>query len=246
MRVGMYVDGFNLYYGGRAVCGRGQPGWRWLDLRALGQRLIARQGIWVHSGAFLDQVVYCTALIDGNANPVGRRDQDAYIRGLTEHGSIDLLELGKYRAWAKRALLATQDHKGRPVPSRPAWPVMLKDASTDQGIPDAHFLVSYQHIEEKGSDVNVASRLLLDVLSGRVDAAIVISNDSDLRFPIQECRRRVPVGTVNPGQSRLAGDLRGKPNDGVGNHWWYRLDRADFTSCQLSDPAGMATKPADW
>ena len=86
----------------------------------------------------------------------------------------------------------------------------------------------------------------VDILSGTVDAAIVISNDSDLRFPIQESRRRVPVGTVNPGLSRLAGDLRGNPDDGAGNHWWYRLDKSDFTSCQLPDPAGQASKPAGW
>ena len=35
MRVGVYVDGFNVYYGGRGLCGRGTAGWRWLDLRAL-------------------------------------------------------------------------------------------------------------------------------------------------------------------------------------------------------------------
>jgi hypothetical protein len=31
MRVGVDVDGFNLYYGARALCGRGTPDWRWLD-----------------------------------------------------------------------------------------------------------------------------------------------------------------------------------------------------------------------
>ncbi|HEY7200404.1 MAG TPA: NYN domain-containing protein, partial [Candidatus Dormibacteraeota bacterium] len=31
MRVGVYVDGFNLYYGARGLCGRGTAGWRWLD-----------------------------------------------------------------------------------------------------------------------------------------------------------------------------------------------------------------------
>ncbi|PWV71430.1 hypothetical protein SAMN05421630_115133 [Prauserella marina] len=34
MRVGVYVDAFNVYYGARAQCGRGTPGWRWLDLAA--------------------------------------------------------------------------------------------------------------------------------------------------------------------------------------------------------------------
>jgi hypothetical protein len=46
----------------------------------------------------------------------------------------------------------------------------------------------------------VAAHLLLDVVSGQVDAALVISNDSDLRFPVEQagsrrgpCCRRVLV-----------------------------------------------------
>jgi hypothetical protein len=37
-------------------------------------------------------------------------------------------------------------------------------------------MLSVAHREEKGSDVKVASHLLLEVLRGRVDAALVISN----------------------------------------------------------------------
>jgi hypothetical protein len=43
MRVGVYVDGFNLHYGARGLCGRSTPGWRWLDLRALSTDLIGNQ-----------------------------------------------------------------------------------------------------------------------------------------------------------------------------------------------------------
>ncbi|MGD8166690.1 hypothetical protein ACEXOS_005665 [Herbiconiux sp. P16] len=46
--------------------------------------------------------------------------------------------------------------------------------------PDARFMVPIARREEKGSDVNVASHLLIDVLEKRVDAAVVVSNDSDL------------------------------------------------------------------
>ena len=113
-------------------------------------------------------------------------------------------------------------------------------------IPNARFMVSYLRIEEKGSDVNVASHLLLDVLKGRVDAAIVISNDSDLRLPIQACRLRAPIGTVNPSPSPRAGDLRGKPTDGEGGHWWYQLSKADFTSCQLPEAVGSVHRPRGW
>lgn len=39
--------------------------------------------------------------------------------------------------------------------------------------------------EEKGSDVNLASHLLFDASKGNYDAAVVISNDSDLLTPIR-------------------------------------------------------------
>ena len=45
-------------------------------------------------------------------------------------------------------------------------------------------LATVRKREEKGSDVNVATHLLVDVLTGAIDAAIVISNDSDLALPI--------------------------------------------------------------
>ena len=70
---------------------------------------------------------------------------------------------------------------------------------------DARFLVSVLNWEEKGSDVNVATHLLLDVLGGAVDAAVVVSNDSDLELPLRRVRERVPVGLVNPGANQLAG-----------------------------------------
>jgi hypothetical protein len=108
------------------------------------------------------------------------------------------------------------------------------------------FMASVARREEKGSDVNVAAHLLLDVLQGAVDAAVVISNDSDLAFPIKEARLRVPVGIVNPTRNPLAGDLKGSPGDGVGGHWWHQLQAPDLTSCQLPATVGSLTKPAPW
>jgi hypothetical protein len=59
--------------------------------------------------------------------------------------------------------------------------------------------------------VNVASHLLLGVLDRRVDAAVVISNDSDLAFPLKEARKRLPIGLIiccySPGPS-WAGSFR--------------------------------------
>ena len=47
-----------------------------------------------------------------------------------------------------------------------------------------------------------------------MDGALVISNDSDLRFPVEQARARVPVGVVNPSHNYLAGALRGGPTAG--------------------------------
>jgi hypothetical protein len=44
----------------------------------------------------------------------------------------------------------------------------------------------------------------------------------------------------------LAGALRGSQNDGVGDHWWIQLQRADFHNNQLPDPAATYRKPAPW
>lgn len=243
MRVGLYVDAFNLYYGARSLCGRGTTGWRWLDLRSLGSALLERTTIW--SGAQLERVVYCTAQINAADNPIGHREQDVYLKAIRYGSVVDLIEYGHYVSRVKRGRLAVADKKGRPVVQSSAWPVMVQDREGSP-VPDARFIVSYAHREEKGSDVNVASHLLLDVLGGTVDAAIVISNDSDLRFPIQQARNRVPVGTVNPSIGRLAGALRGGPEDGVGRHWWRQLTDADIRGHQLPDVCGGFRKPDPW
>lgn len=243
MRVGVYVDGYNLYYGGRSSCQRGTAGWRWLDVRAVAQAVLNRQTAW--TGAAIEKVIYCTARVDAKTNPSAHADQDVYLKGLLASHSVDYIEYGNYVARTKKALLAREE-KNKPVIISSAWPVMVQD-SNGKAVRDARFMVQYLHLEEKGSDVNVASHLLLDVLSQQVDAAIVISNDSDLAFPIREARKRVPVGVVNPRHTgHTAGDLRCDAKYGVGNHWWDRLGPADFFGSQLASPAGRYTKPSGW
>ncbi len=54
--------------------------------------------------------------------------------------------------------------------------------------------------DEKGSDVNLATYLLADGFRHEYEAAVVISNDSDLKTPIQLVRHdlKLPVGVINP------------------------------------------------
>lgn len=107
-------------------------------------------------------------------------------------------------------------------------------------------MASVARREEKGSDVNLASHLLIDVLTAAVDAAVVISNDSDLVYPIAFAKTRVPVGLVNP-TSGLTSRRITLPDEGVGSHWSYRLSPPDLYAHQLPGTIGPGIrKPPSW
>jgi uncharacterized LabA/DUF88 family protein len=245
MRVGVYVDGYNLYYGGRAHCGGSVPGWRWLDIRELVRPFAA----W--SGAQIDRIVYCTARVDPADSPSASLDQSIYLEALVAAGSVDEIAEGRYVSWAKESPLVAQQ-SGTPAPSlfvhngEPWHNRLPLRRAADRESGDPIILATVRKREEKGSDVNVASHLLHDVLTGAVDAAIVISNDSDLELPLRMARQSVPVGTVNPSTNYLAGALRGSPTEGAGRHWWKQLQPADFHRSQLADPVGKYRRPAGW
>lgn len=244
MRVGVYVDGFNLYYGGRGMCGRSTAGWRWLDVRSLAAALIIAHAPWPETTTL--GITYCTARIRGASNPIGQREQDVYLRALELSGSADRLSFGSYVERVATAPLATAGRNGKPVVTRPAWPLMVQDGSNND-VPGARFMASVARREEKGSDVNVASHLLIDVLRGDVDAAVVVSNDSDLAFPIAFVRDLVPVGLINPTKGYRAGKLAASAQSGVGRHWWYQLNPQDWHDHQLPEQIGdRLRKPSPW
>jgi uncharacterized LabA/DUF88 family protein len=65
--------------------------------------------------------------------------------------------------------------------------------------------------EEKGSDVNLATHLLLDAFQKDCEVAVVISNDADLKEPIALAQSElgIKVGVVNPHPPRKRSrDLR--------------------------------------
>lgn len=244
MRVGIYIDGYNLYYGGKQQL-HSQPGWRWLDIRALVEDLVGAQRGWPN--ASIERIVYCTARIDARMNPTGHQEQDVYLKALLATTTVDHIEYGKYVTGVRTRPLAVRSNTNGDLPEvvTADWPVMVQ-STLGKPVPDALFMVSTLHQEEKGTDVNVAAHLMADVLQEAVDAAVVVSNDSDLKLPIHLARERVPVGHVNPRGTRFAGDLASTKIQGAGNHWWRRLFPGDFTSHQLPDPAGRYTKPEPW
>ena len=64
--------------------------------------------------------------------------------------------------------------------------------------------------EEKGSDVNLATYLLIDDMHNEYEAAVIISNDSDFVLPIEYIReqRHRLIGILNPHVYNPSRELR--------------------------------------
>ena len=258
MDVGVYIDGYNLYYRGKSLCKNGTAAWKWLNPRTLAESVLtnqlqfaASQGwtqlVQAWKNATVSRVIYATARVDASRSASAHADQDVYLKALVATSAVDHIEYGNYVARTKTAPLAIES-AGRNSPPQVVtsnWPLMVKD-NAGNPVRDAMFMVSYFHSEEKGSDVNVASHLLIDIFEQRIAGAIVISNDSDLRFPVAEARRRIPVGVINPGGGYTAGDLLPPHQPGQGPHWNRKLRATDFTSNQMPNPAGAYPKPHGW
>jgi hypothetical protein len=154
IRVGAYVDGFNLYYRGRDQF-RSMPAarWKWLDIRSL----ITDFARW--SGSAIDRVVYCTALRDRAGDPSSLADQRTYLAALTASRSVDHIEYGVYVSRIKNGLLV-DGHQTPPKVLRPPAPVGLPARPVTAADGTSGLLVSIEAFEEKGSDVNVGSHLL--------------------------------------------------------------------------------------
>lgn len=106
--------------------------------------------------------------------------------------------------------------------------------------------VRVRTIEEKGSDVNLATNLLWDALhDSDVGTALILSNDSDLQRPIERLMSiGVEVVTVNPHRHR-----RQRPS--LSSSRTLNLRRWHLQRCQMPetviDARGRTiTRPSAW
>lgn len=123
----------------------------------------------------VQEIAFCTANVKKDPADPGKQDrQRIYHRALR---TIPNLEV----------------HLGRFVPKR----VRGRLIDHAKGEPQERVVETY---EEKGTDVNIASLLLKDAFEKRFESAVVISNDGDLKMPIQIVRSDLglPVTVVNP------------------------------------------------
>jgi hypothetical protein len=102
--------------------------------------------------------------------------------------------------------------------------------------------------EEKGSDVNLATFLLVDGFEGDYELAVILSNDSDLLLPVKMVREKLglQVGILNPqrDKAKFAWSLMRAAT-------FYRPIRmgvlgASQFPATLHDVTGPFTKPSGW
>ena len=100
--------------------------------------------------------------------------------------------------------------------------------------------------EEKGSDVNLATHLLMDAFDDTFDVAVIVSNDSDLKEPISQVRGRFGkrIGLLVPRAINVSRALQPLANF-VKRFGPTALASAQFPS-SLSDAVGSFRKPPRW
>jgi hypothetical protein len=99
--------------------------------------------------------------------------------------------------------------------------------------------------EEKGSDVNIATLLLLDAFDHDADAFVIVSNDSDLIMPIEVVRSRFGrhVGLLSP---YPRASRRFQQVVSFNRHIRPRALAACQLSPAVTDVHGTIHRPAGW
>lgn len=164
----------------------------------------------------IHRIRYFTALVTPRpSDPQQRNRQEMYLRALRTLPNLSV-HLGRY--------LASK------IPMRRA---------------DGQGSIKVLKSEEKGSDVNLASYLLIDAYRSDCDIAVIISNDSDLVFPIEHIKQQVGkvIGILNP-RPRPSRELFPLAN-------FYRQIRSSVLADSqfpeaLKDAEGEFHKPPSW
>ena len=168
----------------------------------------------------IGRIRYFTALVTSRpGDPTQAQRQQAYLRALQTVPNLTI-------------------HYGHLLPKTKRRPRARRPRTGPR-------VVEILDTEEKGSDVNLASYLLLDGFEDQYELAVVISNDSDLQLPISIVRTRLrkEVGVFDPSRRRSF-----ELHDAAS--WYRRLRRGPLSASlfpdTLLDERGPITKPAGW
>ena len=169
----------------------------------------------------IQRIAYFTARVNPRPNdPSQPQRQQAYLRALGTLPNLDIF-FGHFRERRTRLPVA------QPRPRGPKTVAVIKP-------------------EEKGTDVNLATRLLVDGFNGRYAQAVVISNDSDLASPMEYVKNELnlKVSVVNPSKSPSHRDLANAAT------YIKKLRPTHLRDSQfapvIEDAHGTITKPSSW
>jgi uncharacterized LabA/DUF88 family protein len=168
----------------------------------------------------INRVRYFTATVSARPdNPDAPQRQQVYLRALETVPDLSI-HYGHYLSHVTRMPLANPRQGG---------------ART----------VEVMKTEEKGSDVNLATFLLLDAFKRDCDVAVVISNDSDLKLPIEVVQSELGlrVGVLNPHPPA-------RRSRALQPTFFKQIRTSALAACQfpagLTDAKGAIRKPANW
>jgi uncharacterized LabA/DUF88 family protein len=207
--------------------------WKWLDIAAYCRHVLPQNDI--------RQITYCTAKVKPRHDPGPANRQQVYLRAL---GTLPVVAIvfGHFLERPKTLPLA------RSVPGHSGFaggPVQF---------------VEVMNAEEKGSDVNLATHLLVDGFQDTYDLAVVVSNDSDLVYPVEVVRKvlkkriGVIIPILDPDTRRLPAGYRPRVSSrelSIAASFVWRVKPADLAAAQfppeILDSGGRAfRRPPEW
>lgn len=180
--VGVYVDGYNLYYGRL----RGST-FKWLDLVQLAEQILAQrdQGERLERLKLFTAPALATFATHGQASVIAQQD---YHRALeVRHAERFEAIYGKH-SFDKAGALLPEFVAGAPY--------------------DRNKRLRVWKLEEKQTDVNLALRMYRDACKGLYDRIVLVSNDSDAEPALAAIREDFPhigIGVVMPIRPPAAG-----------------------------------------
>ncbi len=200
VRVSVYIDGFNLYFG---MMDAGYTTLKWLDVMELGKQCLK-------PGQQLVDVKYFTSTITNN--PPKEKRQRTYLDAILSTG-VKIFR-GKY------------------------------ESETIICNPCGH---SWTKHNEKMTDVNIATSLIMDAMNDLYDVAILISGDSDLVPAIKLVNENFAPKFVTVAFPPMRSNIT-VSNAATGS---YPLGRKKLKDCQLpaivNSLSGYPLQiPAEW
>lgn len=217
----VYLDGFNLFY----RCLKGTV-YKWLDLETLFTRILSRNRV--------KRIKFYTANVSSHIDPGAPLRQQIYLDALATLPTVEIVK-GTFMT-AHKFLPLIRNAQGHPE-FRPKADQCL--------IEPPPFMAQVLKVEEKGSDVNLASHLVFDGCKGAFEAAVVVSNDTDLVEPMRLIKEELglPMGLVTPIK---------KPHQSLLQQATFvrHIRKSDLIASQFPDTvqasAGPLQRPQDW